>query len=46
MNETLRAILPITAMFLGLLTVIKFYINKIEKRIDKIEKRIDKIEIE
>lgn len=37
MNEILGAILPITAMFLGLLTVIKFYISKIEKRIYEIE---------
>lgn len=43
MNETLRNILPITAMFFGLLAIIKFYINRIENKIERIENKIDKL---
>ncbi len=43
MNETLREVLPIMGMFFGLLSIIKFYASRIERKIDKIESEIDKI---
>ncbi len=43
MNETIRAILPIIAMFLGLFSIIRFYAKRIENKIDKINNKIDKI---
>lgn len=44
MSDILRSLLPILGMFLGLLSIVRYYIVQLKDEIKKLEKRIEILE--
>ena len=46
LNETLRSLLSLMGMFLGLLSIIRFYASRMEQKIDRLLDKVEKLENE